>query len=1184
MEEPTDLDRARRVKRNPMDTSPSDVVDSPSVVDALGLSPDLVAHLPPELRDAVLDHLADWATPQELLPVLRRCQEVQGPLLAFLDREAQALLAEGRPQDALEVMERRLRRSASLAARTFHAVLLAMAGHPQAARAEVRDLVAAHPDHPTVVLAAVQVHRAIEELEAARQVLEPFLESHPGHPAATIALAQVVLATGDRAQARELVERLGGGVPVDLGVRWLRELRKLCRALEMEQMAQAISLALEQRRTHSLEALQEALSPVAEALSRGQEPDALYRHLSGPERIAVDPQEAHRVRLAAIRHFGFAELRPAQLEIMASVLRGTSVLAVLPTGAGKSLCFQLPSLLLPHATLVISPLIALMKDQIEGLPAAVQAVTTTINSTLGEEELRRRVEDVARGVYRLIYAAPERLRQRPFLRALREAGISLFVIDEAHCVSLWGHDFRPDYLFIQEARAELGNPTALAMTATAPPRIRDEILDHLAVEEEGHLVRPTVIALDIFRPNLHLSAVRFHSDEEKVAALLDFVARTEGSGIVYASTRRGCENLAVRLRGAGISAEAYHAGRSDRHAVQERFMRGETRVVVATVAFGMGIDKADIRFIVHFHPPRSLAAYYQEVGRAGRDGALAHCILFHSPNDWATLRRWAQADELDPDFLEQVYAAIATQLGRSTTARGEDHRGGSGPVDIRRLAQVLGRDETEIRVAVSVLERAGLIGRGFDVPQEVTVRLSPDRDRIREGCRGHPHLIRLVRRLGIRPGQSATFRTADIAQAMKWSLADVERHLLDAQARGVLQVRGRRRAMSIHLPPRPPDARERLERLRGHARAAAQRRIDDLMGYATTEACRHGAISAHFGSPPRTRCTACDNCTGVRPVAPSPRTVAPLPDEQDLEPMILDCLVSLPKPVGKSGLARILSGHLRAPVQAHECRHFGRLAGLGEVAIRQMVDDLLERHLLRTYEHRGYPVLAPTLRGRELARTWLERHPELTQSGPAPVERSQPPQPDQADEESPTYTALQRALYAWRRRTAQEQGVPAYVVMDNELMFRIAAARPQTREELAALPGMGPQRLSRYGDILLDLVKLHPPEPGDEERLAAQQAEAHGEGPSPSAPAERQITLRLQELRQRLAVEKGVSPYRIASNRLLQALARKAPSSPDALARIRGFASSGLAEHVDAVLEAIRKGLAFQEPRTRADS
>ncbi len=1159
------------------DTSPSDGTNAPGTVDALGLSPDLVAHLPPELRDAVLDHLAHWATPQERLSVLQRCQEVQGPLLAFLDREAQALLAEGRPQDALEVMERRLRRSASLAARTFHALLLAMAGHPQAARAEARDLVAAHPDHPTVVLAAAQVYRALEELETARRILEPFLESHPAHPAATIALAQVALEAGERAQALALVERLGGGVPMDLEVPWLRRLRELCRALGLEQMVQGLSLALAQRRTRSLEALQEALSPVVEALSRGQQPDAIYRHLSGPERIAVDPQEAHRVRLAAIRHFGFSELRPAQLEIMASVLRGTSVLAVLPTGAGKSLCFQLPALLLPRATLVISPLIALMKDQVEGLPAAVQAVTTTIHSTLGEEEVRRRVTDVARGVYRLIYVAPERLRQRPFLRALREAGISLFVVDEAHCVSLWGHDFRPDYLFIQEARAELGNPTALAMTATAPPRIRDEILDHLAVEEDGRPVRPTVIALDIFRPNLHLSAVRFHSDEEKVAALLDFVARTEGSGIVYASTRRGCENLALRLRGAGIPAEAYHAGRGDRHAVQERFMRGETRVVVATVAFGMGIDKADIRFIVHFHPPRSLAAYYQEVGRAGRDGIPAHCILFHSPNDWATLRRWARADELDPDFLEQVYAAIATQLGRSPAARGED-RGGSGPVDIRRLAQVLGGDETAIRVAVSVLERAGLIGRGFDVPQEVTVHLSPDRERIRAGCRGHPHRIRLVKRLGIRPGQSATFRTADIAQALRWSLADVERHLLEAQAQGVLQVQGRRRAMFIHLPPRPPDARERLERLRDHARAAAQRRIDELMGYATTETCRHGAISAHFGSPPRTRCTACDNCTGARPVVPSPRTVAPLPDEQDLEPLILDCLMSLPKPVGKSGLARILAGHLRAPVQAHECRHFGRLAGLGEVAIRQRVDDLLERHLLRTYEHRGYPVLAPTLRGRELAQAWLERHPEWAQPGPAPTESPQAPRPSPApeEEEGPAYTALQRALYAWRRRTAQEQGVPAYVVMDNELMFRIATTRPQTREELAALPGMGPQRLSRYGEILLDLVKLHPPEPGDEARLAGQQAASEGERPSRPGAAERQITLRLQELRQRLAVERGVAPYRIASNRLLQALARQAPSSPDALAQIQGFAASGLAEHVDAVLEAIRQGLAFQ--------
>ena len=197
---------------------------------------------------------------------------------------------------------------------------------------------------------------------------------------------------------------------------------------------------------------------------------------SVPNPSRLRRQEKRRIQLEAIRQFGFLDLRHGQAEAIASVLRGDSILVVMPTGAGKSLCYQLPALMMPNATLVISPLIALMKDQVDGLPAVARQQATFINSTLSEGEMEERLQGIASGKYRLVYAAPERLRQRAFLRALRDAGTDLFVVDEAHCVSLWGHDFRPDYLFLQEARRELGNPPALAMTATAPPRVRDEII------------------------------------------------------------------------------------------------------------------------------------------------------------------------------------------------------------------------------------------------------------------------------------------------------------------------------------------------------------------------------------------------------------------------------------------------------------------------------------------------------------------------------------------------------------------------------------------------------------------------------------------------------------------------------------------------------------------------------------
>ncbi|MEZ4613967.1 MAG: RecQ family ATP-dependent DNA helicase [Caldilineaceae bacterium] len=769
---------------------------------------------------------------------------------------------------------------------------------------------------------------------------------------------------------------------------------------------------MQRRQVLAYEKLQRALTPftgVTQSLANGPALDP-ERH-NGPEAIAVSRQEERDIQLSTVRHFGFSKLREGQLQTIATVLRGDSILTVMPTGAGKSLCYQLPALTLPHMTLVISPLIALMKDQVESLPALARAQATFINSTLTDEELANRMAKVAKGEYKLIYAAPERLRQREFLRALRQGGVALFVIDEAHCVSLWGHDFRPDYLFVQEARLELGAPTTLAMTATAPPRIRDEILDYIgddrsekneAAPRAAPLKRPQVLAMDIFRDNLHLSSVHFHNEEEKLAALLKFVGDTDGSGIVYVNSRHKAEQLAYQLRQAEISAEAYHAGLENRGAVQDRFMNEQTRVVVATIAFGMGIDKANIRFIVHFHPSRSLAAYYQEVGRAGRDGKPSQGVLFYSNNDWANLRRWAKADEFTIEFLEKVYAAIAAQLGmlsatdqdqESATESGEEEQDADqhatqvvaetptehhsadqvihsdesviGPVEVRRLQQVLNTDETTVRVAVSTLERAGLIDRTFDFPQDLHVAIPRS---LPAAAKKDEEFTFLLQGLALKAGQTANFKTNDIANFMGWPLDSVEGWLLDWQAKGWLQLKGSRRAMLIELPPRPEDLQNRLQRLIEQSGIIAQRRIDDIIGYATAESCRHGYISAHFGSPPRTHCKVCDNCTGIRPELPERPDILHLaPDDADIEPMIIDCLISLPKPVGRSGLARILTGSLRSPVTADKSRHFGQMKPFGESGVMGYIDDLLEDGRLRQYERQGYNVLAPTVKGRTQA-------------------------------------------------------------------------------------------------------------------------------------------------------------------------------------------------------------------------
>ncbi|MBK8049277.1 MAG: RecQ family ATP-dependent DNA helicase [Anaerolineales bacterium] len=1167
---------------------------SPALLPQLGVTLEGAPNLPPELRDQLLAFAQNWGAPEEQLQLALALRAVHGPLLYLLDYQAQAHFKLGQYPEALELIERRQRRSASILTQVREALCLFKIGHSSHARAIAVEVARSYQRNSPAICGAAEVFTQLGDVEAAHTALQTLLGFRPGDFQATLALIWMTLVAEGAGAADPLMQRLGAGIPPGIGNEELRRFRALAEVIGRTETALAAQLELDRRRNLEQEKLLRALQPfTGHSDLLLADPAALYRLQSGPESIPVSRDERRRIEIEAIRLFGFDRLRGGQVETMATVLRGESILAVMPTGGGKSLCYQLPALMLPRATLVISPLIALMKDQVEGMPIAAQARATFINSTLSDAELSTRMAAVERGDYKMIYAAPERLRQRSFLRALRQVGLDLFVVDEAHCVAMWGHDFRPDYLFIEEARRELGSPPALAMTATAPPQVRDEIVDYISGDDDvnsaaGEVVRPRVLSLDIFRPNLHLSAIQFQNEDEKLEALLKFVAETSGSGIIYVNSRHKAEMLALALRQAGVRAEAYHAGLADRSPAQDRFMSDQTRVVVATIAFGMGIDKADIRFIVHFHPSRSLDAYYQEVGRAGRDGRLSQGILFYSANDWANLRRWARADEQNVDFLERVYAAICAQLAPPATETAvnpsdqlpaEEPATRSGPVDARRLQQVINTDETGVRVAVSLLERADLLSRGFDLPQELTLTLPK---RISDAARTDRSFARLLKGLALGPEQTANFAIQDIARFMRWPIYEVELRLLDWQATHWIQVKGGKRAMYVELPPAPPDIRARIEALITHAAAVAQRRIDDVVGYATAESCRHGYISAHFGSPPRTRCEVCDNCTGVRPNIQAPERPAHLlPDDADIEPLILDALVSLPRSVGRSGLARILVGALRAPVGPDKARHFGALKGLGEGAVMAYIDDMVEDARMRQYERQGYLVLTPTVVGRAQAEAWLAEHPELSVYGEA-LAGADGDEPD-AVETSAKYTALQKALWLWRRRIAEELGQPAYVVMSNELMLRIAELRPQNQEALRALPGIGDQRLQHYGASLLDLVKLYPAEAGDNALLAAQRSALVEAAATAKAAAgqiretaaayspqlERRVFMRLQELRQKRAVTDRIKPYQVASDGMLREIARRLPGSLDELVSIPGFRSSGLMIDANQVLTAI---------------
>src|SRR6185369_4064148 len=360
-------------------------------------------------------------------------------------------------------------------------------------------------------------------------------------------------------------------------------------------------------------------------------------------------------------HFGFDQFRPGQESVIRALLAGESALALFPTGAGKSLCYQLPAVLLEGTALIVSPLIALMKDQVDALRARGIAAAR-LDSSLTAEETQRVYADLRAGVLKLLYVAPERLSGEAFLDRLRRVKISLLAIDEAHCISEWGHNFRPEYLRLARVAEELSLKPVLALTATATPDVARDICRAFGIAEERH------VQTSFRRKNLHLRVTPCAAGERLAVLTKRLASAKVRPAVVYVTFQKTAEEVAARLAAAGLAARAYHAGMSseERDATQEAFMRGACEVIVATIAFGMGIDKADIRSVIHFNLPKTLENYAQEVGRAGRDGDPAECTALVEPEDLTVLENFAYGDTPDlsdvRSLLGELFGAAEDEL------------------------------------------------------------------------------------------------------------------------------------------------------------------------------------------------------------------------------------------------------------------------------------------------------------------------------------------------------------------------------------------------------------------------------------------------------------------------------------------------------------------------------------------
>jgi ATP-dependent DNA helicase RecQ len=353
----------------------------------------------------------------------------------------------------------------------------------------------------------------------------------------------------------------------------------------------------------------------------------------------------------------FETLRPGQEEAVRALLEGHDTLVVQPTGSGKSAIYQIAGLLLDGVTVVVSPLIALQKDQVDALEAPELPQAVAVNSTQPARERNDQIAEIERGTFQYVLLAPEQLRKPEIIESLKNANPALFVVDEAHCISEWGHDFRPDYLALGQIVEALDHPRLLALTATATERVRLEIAERLGMRSLKVFVR------GFDRPNIHLRVDRFKTEAEKQEAVVHRARWSDKPGIIYTRTRKAAEDIVSALADEGVAALFYHGGMkaAERHEIQERFMANKTEIMVATNAFGMGVDKPDIRFVFHFDVPESLDSYYQEIGRAGRDGAKAQALLFYRHQDIGSQSFKTGEGKVEPQVLEELAARIADQ-------------------------------------------------------------------------------------------------------------------------------------------------------------------------------------------------------------------------------------------------------------------------------------------------------------------------------------------------------------------------------------------------------------------------------------------------------------------------------------------------------------------------------------------